>query len=230
MTYSSVQAGFRSGYSTLTNVLTLHHQIEKDAGSHIVFLDFASAFDCVQWSYLRRELEGQGINRLVLQLIYHLIYRHMTFSVIVNGCQSPKQSRTTGLPQGSPLSPTLFNRFIDSLLQTLNWQNPKSFPSSLFFADNGVLVAPTLGKAESLLNQASRWADGHGMAFNIAKCGYLITHSASKFHLPFALFFYSTKWQFQLFNHISILELCFLELVSTLLPKGICWLSVLKNN
>ena len=184
MTYSSVQAGFRSGYSTLTNVLTLHHQIESDAGSHIVFLDFASAFDRVQWSYLRKELEKQDVNPLVLQLIYNLIYRDMSFSVIVNGCQSPNQERTTGLPQGSPLSPTLFNRFIDSLLQTLNWQNTASFPSSLFFADDGVLVAPTFRKAQSLVNQASQWADGHGMAFNLAKCGYLITHSASKIPLP----------------------------------------------
>jgi len=47
MTYSGIQGRFRSGYSTLTNVLTLHHSIESDAGSHIVFLDFASAFDSV---------------------------------------------------------------------------------------------------------------------------------------------------------------------------------------
>ena len=58
--------------------------------------------------------------------------------------------------------------------------NPRSFPSALFFADDGVLVAPTVGKAQSLINQASNWADQHGMTFNIPKCGYLITHSASK--------------------------------------------------
>jgi len=185
MSYSSIQAGFRSGYSTLPNVLTLHHPIESDAGSHIVFLDLASALDHVPWHYLRQELEKQGINPLVLQIIYHLMYRDKTFSVIVNGCQSPVQVRTTGLPQGSRLSPTLFNRFIHGLLQTLNWQNLASFRSAFFFADDGVLVAPTLGKAQSRANQASRWADGHGMAFNIAKCGYLITHSASK--VPIAI-------------------------------------------
>jgi len=79
MSYSSIQGGFRSGYSTLKNVLTLHHQIESDAGSHIVFPDFASAFDHVQWHYLPQELKKQGINPLVLQLIYYLMYRNMTF-------------------------------------------------------------------------------------------------------------------------------------------------------
>ena len=180
MAYSGIQAGFRSGYSTLTNVMTLHHLIESDAGSHVVFLDFASAFDRVCWPFLLKELQRQGMNRLVLKLIYHLMYHDMTFSVIVNGSQSPSQIRTTGLPQESPLSPILFNRFIDSLLQTLNWQNSPSFPSALFFADDGILISPTLAKAQSLLNQALRWADQHAMSFNISKCGYLITHSASK--------------------------------------------------
>ena len=180
MTYSAIQAGFRSGYSTLTNVVTLHHLIEGDAGSHIVFLDFASAFDRVCWPFLRKKLEKPGINSLLLQLIYQLMYRDMTFSVIVNSSQSPMQVRTTGLSQGFPLSPTLFNRFVDSLLQTLNWQNASSFPSALFFADDGVLISPTLAKAQSLLNQVFRWSVEHGMSFNIAKCGYLITYLASK--------------------------------------------------
>ena len=104
----------------------------------------------------------------------------MSFALIVNGAPSPQIPRTSGLPQASSLSATLFNRFIDSLLQTLNWHNPPSFPSVLFFADDGVLISPTLRKAQSLLNEASRWADQHGMAFNIAKCGYRITHSTSK--------------------------------------------------
>ena len=147
MTYSAIQAWFHSGYSTLTNVLTLNHQIECEAGSHIVFLDFASAFDCVQWSYLHKELEMQDINPLVLQLIYHLMYRDMSFSVIANGCQSSEQSHTTGLPQGSPLSRTPFNRFIDNLLSTLNWQNATSFSSALcqenvFWWTKVVLNAP----------------------------------------------------------------------------------------
>jgi len=118
MSYPGIQAGFRSGYSTLTNVLTLHHLIEVDAARHIVFLDFASAFDRVGWPY--QELKEQGINHLVLQLVYQLMYRDMSYSLIVNGCESQKPPRTSGLLQGSPLSPILFNRFINSLLQSLN--------------------------------------------------------------------------------------------------------------
>jgi len=189
ITYSGIQAGLRSGYSTLTNVLTLHHLIEADAARHIVFLDFASAFDRVGWTYLQQELQEQGMNPLVLQLVYQLMYRDMSYSLIVNGCQSPKQPRTCGLLQGSPLSPILFNRFINSLLQSLNWNSQPTFPSGLFFADDGVLIAPTITKAQGLVNQASSWADKHGMSFNIPKCGYMVTNQPirSESYLPHTL-------------------------------------------
>jgi len=131
LAYSGIQAGFRSGYSTITNILTLHHLIESDGGSHIVFLDFASAFDRVQWSYLRIELEKQGINPLVLQLIYHLMYSEMTFSIVVNGTTSALAHRSCGLLQGSLLSPALFNRFINSLLEALTWGNSPTFSSCI---------------------------------------------------------------------------------------------------
>jgi len=152
MAYSGSLAGFRSGYSTLTNFLTLHHLIEADAAQHIVFLDFASAFDRVSWPYLPQERKQQGMNPLVLRLVYQLMYRDMSYLLIINGCESQKQARTCGLLQGSLLFPILFNHFINSLLRSLNWNSQPTFPSALFFANDGVLIASTVTKAQSLLN------------------------------------------------------------------------------
>jgi len=101
--------------------------------------------------------------------------------------QSPKKARTCGLLQGSPLSPILFNHFIHSLLQTLNWNGQPPCPSALFFADDGVLIAPTVNKAKSLINTASHWADSYGMSFNIPKCGYIITNQAASQPCPYFL-------------------------------------------
>ena len=112
------------------------------------------------------------------------MFHDMSFSLIVNGCPSPQQNRNCGLLQGSPISPILFNLFINSLLQSLNWQSRPSFPSALFFADNRVIISPTIQHAQSLVNIATRWADQHGMAFNIVKCGYLRTHTAARTPMP----------------------------------------------
>jgi len=127
------------------------------------------------------------MNPLVLQLVYQLMYQDMSYSRIVNGWESPKQPRTCALLQGSPLSPILFNRFINSLLKSLNWNSQPTFPSALFFADDGVLIAPTIRKAQSPLNQASTWADMHGMSFNIPKCGYMVTNQPICTYLPHTL-------------------------------------------
>jgi len=154
-----------------------------------VFLDFASAFDWVSWPYLQQELKEQGINPLVLQLVYQLMYWDMSYSLVVNGCESQKKPRTCGLLQGSPLSPILFNRFINSLLPSLNWNSQPTFSSALFFADDGVLIAPTITKAQCLLSQAASCADRHGMSFNIPKCGYMVTNQPIRTYLPHTLSF-----------------------------------------
>ena len=170
--FGSCQAGFRSGYSTLTNLLTLNNIIEDKQHPHIIFLDFKAAFDCVQWDKLSHELQNQGMNPILLSLVYHLMYKDMKFSVVVNGSQSPALSRTTGLPQGSPLSPILFNRFLASLLKTLN-TGADQIPNCLFFADDGVIIAKSNAKAQQLLALADMWAIEHRMAFNVSKCGHL---------------------------------------------------------
>jgi len=115
------------------------------------------------------------------------MYRDISYSLIVHGCQTQKHHLTSGLLPGSPLSPILFNRFINSLLQSLNWNIQPTFPSALFFADDGVLIAPTITKAPSLVYQASSWADKHGMSFNIPKCGYMVTNQPIRSYLPHML-------------------------------------------
>src|SRR5207253_231423 len=106
--YSPIQAGFRTGYSSLTNVIALDYLIQGSNAIHVSFLHFAAAFDKVQWSDLKLELQKQGMHPMVLCLVHQLMYNDMTFSVIVNGATSPQLPRRCGLLQGSPLSPILF--------------------------------------------------------------------------------------------------------------------------
>jgi hypothetical protein len=96
-----------------------------------------------------------------------------SYHLVVNDFLSESISRNRGLPQGSPLSPIIFNLFIDSLVTELNRLNHSNIPHCLFYADDGALFAPDIDTARNLLRIAERWAQDNGMIYNITKSGVL---------------------------------------------------------
>ena len=45
----------------------------------------------------------------------------------------------------------------------------------MFFAGDGVIIAPNVRIAQDLLHKADNWSHHHSMVFNIRKCGHLIS-------------------------------------------------------
>ena len=164
------QAGFRSRYSTYTNVAVVHHLLRSQARSTAVFLDFRAAFDVLDHARLMRRLEGRGCPTRVRSLVAHLMCRDMRSRVLVNSEASDWFDRTQGVLQGSPLSPYLFNIFIDDLVALLN-RGAERHPICLFYADDGVLVTPSWVDVQGLLNEVSRWSRENGLGLNVRKCG-----------------------------------------------------------
>lgn len=94
--------------------------------------------------------------------------------LVINGSQLPTDKtiqRTSGLFQGSVLSPLLFNIFIDKLASTLSPGPPTHLPKIILFCDDVLLHATTRHHLQALLDTCSVWADAHGMTFGIHKCG-----------------------------------------------------------
>lgn len=173
--FQAAQGGFRRGYSTLTQTASLHHSLQSGSHPLAVFLDLEMAYDKVREDRLVVALTTQGMPPVLIQLVTQLMFRTAKFALVVNGEVSISHSRNIGLPQGSPLSPVIFNKFIDSLVRDLNsTMEPTSvIPSCLFFADDGVLLCKTWTNASFLLDRCQRWAIREGMRFKIAKCGVL---------------------------------------------------------
>ena len=72
-----------------------------------------------------------------------------------------------GVAQGSPLSPTLFNIFIDVLARALEAvpRSSSSSPATLY-ADDVILLALNAGGLHGMLDICSNWASKAGMIWN----------------------------------------------------------------
>jgi len=166
------QAGFRTGYSTITNVAICHHLLSQKLARIAVFLDFKAAYDAIKPHQVMAALRKRKTPKILQNLIQSLMFSNGQFTLLVNGVPAPPTSRNQGLPQGSPLSPIIFNMFIDSLVRQLN-VIPSSTPSCLFYADDGVLFTQNERDMRRLLNVAEKWSRDQEMTYNVSKCGVL---------------------------------------------------------
>jgi len=188
------QAGFRSGYSTLSHAALVHILLDRRLIESIVFLDFRSAFDVVQHDLLQRVLQSRRCPYRMQTLIESLTFRDVRSRVLANDDVSDWFARTCGLLQGSPLSPALFNIFVDSLLKQLNTPlciasiadgeadatTIRPLPCAVFYADDGALLQQPGADVQKIVDEVQQWCRRMGMQLNVKKCGFL----AARAELP----------------------------------------------
>jgi retron-type reverse transcriptase len=166
------QAGFRRGYSTYSNVAVVHILLASKARSTVLFLDFKSAFDVVDHDRLDAKLAQKGCPETIRSLIQNLMFCHLKSRILINGQVTDWFSRSRGVLQGSPLSPWLFNLFIDDLLYKVNTDAP-AIPWCLFYADDGVIITPAQINLASLLQIVEDWTQENAIFLNPAKCAVI---------------------------------------------------------
>jgi hypothetical protein len=165
------QAGFRKGFSCISNLVSIDWASRGNNKNVFVFLDFKAAYDSPKFSAVMKQLERRGVPAAWRVLIASFLESGACASVIVNGKETLVFDRNHGFPQGAVLSPIVFNLFEDALIEELNRLATMENPDALFFADDGALLARDEEHAESLLRVAESWARDNGMVFNVKKCG-----------------------------------------------------------
>lgn len=165
------QAGFRRGFSTLTQTLVADDCALRGQ-KYRVFYDFAQAYDTVPVSLLLSKMKSRGASDQVLALV-DALFLGTSSKVIVNGTQTESIALSRGLFQGSLLSPLLFDIFIDDLARLLNQDTlqPHLIPRALLFADDLTAGSDQLHHLVTTSNQMVDWCDENGMIINLAKCG-----------------------------------------------------------
>ena len=119
---SEHQFGFRSGRSTMDQLLLVYNNVSEwlDQGSvvDLILFDFSKAFDVVSHPILLVKLQHLGVDRSLLSWIEHFL-TNRTMSVTVKGKLSTGRLVASGVPQGSVLGPILFLVFINNIAANL---------------------------------------------------------------------------------------------------------------
>jgi Reverse transcriptase (RNA-dependent DNA polymerase) len=146
-------------------------------------LDMTGAFDHVPRGKLLQVLVSMGIPYWMIKMLHSFVQHRLT-SLSMPGYKSNQFWINIGVPQGSPLSPILFNLYTAGLLETLDKLKhlPDLGVDSFAFAfadDNHVVVTSRDFKTnclamEQLHDAIMEWANEHGMSFGPAK--YNIMH------------------------------------------------------
>ncbi|WUR03787.1 pol polyprotein [Vairimorpha necatrix] len=173
------QAGFRTLEECTAQVASLYEVVKRRSirgqPTYLAFIDYAKAYDKVPHKALLRKLECIGIGGHLLDVIRSL-YKDPRMCVRVGSSTSPIVNYHCGVRQGCPVSPILFDLFINDLLlgmEGVTIPGVDSTISGLLFADDAVILAESESALRRNLKILSSWSEKHEMSVNASKCGIM---------------------------------------------------------
>ena len=117
------QSGFRPNRSTIDNIFMVRQIIKKcheyDIDIYNIFIDYTHAFNSIIRNKILDSLSMTKIPYKLVNLI-KLTLEKTTAKVKVNNLYTSDFRVDSGVKQGDPLSPTLFNLVIDPVLKQLD--------------------------------------------------------------------------------------------------------------
>lgn len=167
----SLQHGFRSNRSSVTQLLKVLHDVGSalDSGREIdlIYLDFAKAFDSVPHKKLIGKLQSYGISGSLLRWFENYLCDRKQ-RVVVEGASSSFLDVTSGVPQGSVIGPLLFILYVNDLPDTT-----KSSTVALFADDSKCYRAIQSQTDRDLLqhdlDSMAQWSLTWQLRFNVSK-------------------------------------------------------------
>ena len=174
--HNSSQFGFASCSSTINAEIliqdTINYYNKANSPVYLCSLDAEKAFDCCNWLKLFQKLStNQILPNTVIKTLTKL-YLNGEAEVRYKNVYSSPFTLSQGVRQGSILSPYLYNFYTDELLSQVKALNIGTFlpndtnTSIIAFADDIILISPTLTGLQSMLDNCVKYGREHGIRFN----------------------------------------------------------------
>ena len=186
--YSSVfittdqQFGFKKEHSTTQCNFVVNEVINyfnnKGTSVKVVMLDASKAFDRVHYVKLFRLLLKRNLCPLILRCILNM-YVRQRICVKWGDYIADTVSISNGVKQGGVLSPVLFTVYFDVLLirlkkSMMGCHIGNVFCGALSYADDIILLAPTLASLKYMLSICEKFASDYDVVFNTSKSKSLV--------------------------------------------------------
>lgn len=166
------QFGFRPNHSCTHQLLRLTENIAESFHQKkhtvAVFLDIAQAYDRIWHTGLMYKLRNLGVPDYI-QKIIHSFLTNRNFMVKVNETLSTPRNISAGLPQGSVLSPTLFNVYTSDIPRMADTKLALfADDTALFTAHEDIFIAQN--RIQNNLEELISWTNQWRIKINPEKC------------------------------------------------------------
>jgi exonuclease III len=191
--FCSAQAGFRRMEECITQAACVLDIVQRrriaGMSTFITFLDLKKAYDMVPHGCLFAKLSSFGVRGRLLAFLKAL-YASSTFQVRLGygplAQFSPTCQLLKGMQQGCPMSPVLFNIFMNDFPDGCDHSGvavPTGLSSNInltalsascaMFADDVAGLSPTIESAIAFCEHVTEWTEKNEMKVGISKCGIL---------------------------------------------------------
>ena len=183
------QIGFMKGSGTPDHIFLLQTIIEKVVKKgkkrlYAAFIDFKKAYDTVNRDLLLKRLKSLGINGIFLRNIAAM-YTKTEYSVKLKTGRSKNIQSNLGLKQGCPLSPMLFNLYVDDIAEVfdesccpIELQNMKI--NHFLYADDLVLISESSEGLQNSLDKVYQFANSKHLTISVKKSKTMTFNQAGR--------------------------------------------------
>lgn len=141
----------------------------------MAFIDFEKAYDRVPHTLLMNKIHVLGIGGKLFQIIKNL-YKDNYIKLRINNRYTERIRYAIGVRQGCPVSPILFNLYINNIFDGMEGiciEGTVNPLRGLLFADGTVIFAETPDQLQHNLGILHNWCKDNRMSVNSRKCGIM---------------------------------------------------------